>query len=44
MDGQVIQYKNEVEYLCVSLDLKLTWKTHINKKISGAKGNIETID
>ena len=38
MDGQLIQHKDEVKYLGVMLDSKLTWKTHINKKIASAKG------
>ena len=38
MDGVEIKEKDEVKYLGVTLDRKLTWKTHIENKIQSAKG------
>ena len=37
IEGAPIEYKNEVKYLGITLDHKLTWKAHIAKTIIKAK-------
>ena len=40
MDGQQIEHKPVVRYLGVTLDNKLSWKSHISYKLSAAKGQL----
>ena len=43
IDGKEIPYKQEVNYLGVTLDSKLLWNTHINNKITKAKRFISNV-
>ena len=43
IDGQQIEHVDEVKYLGVTTDSKLTWKKHVAKMISKQRGENGTI-
>ena len=43
LGGKFIKHKTEVKYLGVTLDKKLSWRTHINHKINTCKAMLLNI-